>query len=122
MYRPEFTSQPKLAEIVRNDRNVLKRPKILPEVERGVFWYRFAYRYEKFWPERNSINNNDPLPQIDLLVDLTAGHQLLSFMIRSGWMIRSREDLICHKPRAFLLQGHAIWVEECRTNVSKAHE
>ena len=61
LYRPKFTSQPKLAGIVRNDRNGLKRPEIWPEVERGVFWYRFTYRYKKFRPfrpEQNGINNN----------------------------------------------------------------
>ena len=61
LYRPEFTSRLKLAEIVRNDRNGPKRPEIWPEVERGVFWYQFAYSYEKFlpfWLEWNDINNN----------------------------------------------------------------
>ena len=59
MYRPKLTSRLKLAGINRNDWNGPKRPEIRPEVERGVFWYRFAYRYEKFQPERNGINNND---------------------------------------------------------------
>ena len=49
------------AEIVQNDPNGPKQPEIWPEVEREVFWYWFAYRYEKFrpfWPKWNSINNN----------------------------------------------------------------
>ena len=49
------------AGIGRNDRNGPKRPEIWPEVERGVFRYQFAYRYEKFQlflSERNRINNN----------------------------------------------------------------
>jgi len=48
-----------LVEIVRNGP---KQPEIWLEVERGVFWYQFTYRYEKFRPfrlERNGINNND---------------------------------------------------------------
>ena len=42
-------------EIVRNGP---KQPEIWAGVERGVFWYRFAYQYEKFRPKRNGINNN----------------------------------------------------------------
>jgi hypothetical protein len=73
--------------------------------------------------------DNFPLPQIDMLVDSTVGHGLLSFMNAfSGYnQIRmhpadQEKTAFITDPRVILLPSHAIWVEECRRDVPKIDE
>ena len=60
-----------------------------------------------------------PLPRIDLIVDATAGHELLNFMDDfSGYNQinmdprRPREDFIRHRARGLLLPGNAFRTEK----------
>ena len=69
-----------------------------------------------------------PFPRVDVLVDSTAQHQLLSFMDvfwlqpdqnrRSG----SGEDFVHHQPRPLLLQSDVIRPKKCEHNILEAHE
>ena len=70
-----------------------------------------------------------PLPRIDQLLELTARHKLLSFMDAFFWIQpdfygqrRSREDLVCYKPRVILVQSYALWIEERRSHLPKIGE
>ena len=67
-----------------------------------------------------------PLSRIDQLVDSTTRHKLLSFMDAFFWIQpdfygrrRSREDLVCYKPRVILVQSYAIWTEERRSHLQR---
>ncbi|GFY96586.1 hypothetical protein Acr_11g0008920 [Actinidia rufa] len=67
-----------------------------------------------------------PLPKIDLIVDATSKHELLSFMDAfSGYhqikMYPSdvEKNFFYHGTRAILLQSHAVWVKERQSNVSE---
>ena len=70
-----------------------------------------------------------PLPRIDQLLESTVGHKLLSFMDAFFWIQpdfygrrRSREDLVCYKPRVILVQSYALWTEERRSHLPKIGE
>ena len=74
-----------------------------------------------------SPKDDFPLPHMDLLVNSIAGHPMLSFMdgfSRYNQILMASEDM---EKTAFitewghlLLQGHAIWVEECRCYLAKS--
>jgi len=56
-------------------------------MKRGVFWYRFAYRYEKFrpfWSEQNNINNNgkDMKTKKDVLCYNIKGHDIIKLVLK----------------------------------------
>ena len=61
----------------------------------------------------NKASHKDdfPLPHIYLLVDSTVGYSLLSFM--------DGEDNLHYRVGYLLLQYYAIWVEECKSHLSK---
>lgn len=69
--------------------------------------------------------DNFPLPRIDSLVDSTLGHTLLNLWMLSlgttkfGWRKKTRKNVIRDRQRDILLQGHAVWVEECRGHLSE---
>ena len=67
-----------------------------------------------------------PLPRIDLIVDATFGHELLSFMDAfSGYnqiSMDPREDFICHWSGNILLSSDALWIEERRSHLPKVGE
>ena len=70
-----------------------------------------------------------PLLRIDVLVDSTVRHQLLSFMdaFSNYNQIKLdkadlREDFIRHQPKPLLLQSDAIRSQERGHNISKANE
>ena len=76
----------------------------------------------------NKANPKDdfPLPHIDMLVENTAGHSMLSFMdgfSRYNQIMMAPEDM---EKTSFitegylLLPGYAIWVEECRSHLSES--
>ena len=61
-----------------------------------------------------------PLSRIDQLVDLTAGHQLLSFMDAfSGYNHIKMDEANQEKTSFITSQGDALWFEECRDNLSE---
>ena len=66
------------------------------------------------------------LPHIDLLVDSTAGHSMLSFMdgfLGYNQILMAPEDMekttFITEVGYLLLQGYAIWVEERRSHLSE---
>ena len=70
---------------------------------------------------RESPEDDFPLPHIDVLVDNTAQHKVFSFMdsfSRYNQINMAPEDM---EKTTFLLLGHAFWVEECWGNLSACH-
>ena len=69
-----------------------------------------------------------PLPRIDLIVDATVGHELLSFMdafllqLDQHGSRRPREDLIHHWARDLLLSGNALWTKKRRSYLPEVGE
>lgn len=71
-----------------------------------------------------------PLPQIDVLVDNTAGHGMLSFMdafsgynqIKMAEEDREKTAFITQIGGHVLLQGDAVWSKECRGDVPASHD
>ena len=69
-----------------------------------------------------------PLPRIDLIVDTTAGHELLSF--KDVFRLQSDqhgsqgpgENFIHHSIRNLLLPGNAVWTQECRSDLPEISE
>jgi hypothetical protein len=64
-----------------------------------------------------------------MLIDLTAGHGLLSFYGCIFWLQpyshasgQSRENRLHHRSRVVLLQIHAVRIKECRHDVPEANE
>ena len=74
-----------------------------------------------------SPKDDFPLPHIDMLVDSTAGHPMLSFMDGfSGYnqILMAQEDVektsFITEWGYLLLSGYAIWVEKCRGHLSES--
>ena len=68
------------------------------------------------------------LPHIDMLVDSTVGHSMLSFMdgfpghnqIMMAPENLEKTSFITEWGGYLLLRGYAIWVEECRSHLSES--
>ena len=82
------------------------------------------HRHQQSMPKRQL-----PLPRIDLIVDATAGHELLSFMDTfSGYNQISMDPddqektSFIHKARNLLLSSNAVWAQECRSYLSEVSE
>lgn len=63
---------------------------------------------------------NFSLSMIDILMDLMAGHQTLSFM--EAFLGYNQINMLLSLTSAILLQSHALWVEEYRNNLPKASQ
>jgi hypothetical protein len=62
------------------------------------------------------------LPQIDQVIDSTAGCDLLYFLdCYSGYHQIAGEDRVHHLARRLLLHDHVVWVEECRCYLSASY-
>ena len=69
-----------------------------------------------------------PLPNIDLLIDSTAGHAMFSFMdgysgynqIKLAARDQSKTSFY-HALGYLLLYSHAVWTQECRGNLSEGY-
>ena len=74
-----------------------------------------------------SPKDDFPLPHIDMLVDSTAGHPMLSFMdgfSRYNQIFNGSrgygKDFFHYRVGYLLLLGHAIWVKKCRGHLSES--
>ena len=81
------------------------------------------------YKDLNKVSYKDDfsLPHINMLVDSTASHSILSFMdgfFGYNHILMALEDMkktsFITKWGTYLLQGHAIWVEEYRGHLSES--
>lgn len=91
---------------------------------------------EKWWMcvdftnlKKECLNDNFPLLRIHLLVDSTTGHKLLSFMgaffgynqIQMRESDQENTSFITNRG-LYYYQVMPLWIEECRSHLSKACE
>ena len=79
----------------------------------------------------NKVGPKDDFPpsHIDMLIDSTTGHSMLSFMDGFFWVQLDSdcskghgEDVLHYSVGYLLLQSYVIRVEECRSYLSKSNE
>ncbi|GFY95336.1 hypothetical protein Acr_10g0007210 [Actinidia rufa] len=119
----------------RRDHHVMIGTKLIEELQTDLVEFLkknfnvFAWSQGEKWRVRiDFINHNKaypkdnfPLPKLDLIVDATFKHELLSLMDTfSGYhQIKihlpdvEKTSFIIERSRTVLLQSHAVWIEEC---------
>ena len=75
-----------------------------------------------------SPKDDFPIPHIDMLVDSTTRHLMLSFMDGFSWynqISMAPKDIektsFITEWGTYCYRGHTIWVEECRSHLSESY-
>ena len=104
--------------VVRPSSSPWSSPTVLVRKKNGT--WRFCVDYHKV----NSMTRRDayPLPRIDATLDALAGAQYFTTLVASGvGRGCQREDRFFNVIWPLRVQCHAIWSDQCPTNISEAH-